>query len=99
MKVGQSGNAKVIDLYQDAWTTGGRAAGNPPAPADRADISQKGRDLQSVMSSLKALPDVRADLVAGLKQQVASGTYRIDPQQVVAGMLQERQLYKEAVRK
>ena len=100
MKVGISEGAKVIELYQGSLARGaGQQGGNAPAPSDQADISQKGKDLARIMFSLKALPDVRGDVVSTLKQQVSSGTYKVDPSRVVEGMLRERQLYKEAVGK
>lgn len=98
MKVGQSGLTNVIELYQGKGAPGSAGSGgSPPASADQADISQKGKDLQTIMASLKALPDVRGDLVSGIKQQLTAGKYKVDSAQVAAGMQQDRQLYKEAV--
>ena len=100
MKVGYSEGTKIIELYQGNLARGARHQDtNAPGPSDQADISQKGKDLAGIMSRLKALPDVRGDLVAALKQQVVAGTYQVEPSRVVDGMLQERKLYKEAVGK
>lgn len=98
MKVGRFDGTNVVELYQGNLGKGAKSqGGNAPAPSDQADISQKGKDLQTIMSRLKALPDVRGDLVTRLKQQVSAGTYAVEPGKVVDGMLQERKLHKEAV--
>ena len=88
----------MIELYRGQLAREAGRGGKSAAGADQADISQNGKDLQTVMNRLRSLPDVRGDLVAGLKQQVSSGTYRVDSSRVVDGMLQERKLYQEAAR-
>lgn len=73
MKVVLSGEANVIDLYRGNLPK--RAAtpgGNAPSFSGHVAISQNGKDLQSIMFSLKALPDVRGNMVTMLKQQVAA---------------------------
>ena len=53
-------------------TTEGRIeAPTAGRPSDRADISEHAR----LMSRLSALPPVRTDLVASIRQQIADGTY------------------------
>lgn len=98
MKVSQSGLTNVIGFYQGKRAAGLAGSGwFSPVSADQADISQKGKDLQSIMASLKALPDVRGHLVSGLRRQVATGTYKANSAYVAAGMQMDRRLYKEAV--
>jgi len=98
MKIDRFADSNVVKLYQgnlakDARTPGGDEG---TKAADHAVISQKARDLQSVMSALKALPQTRTDVVTRLQTLVSSGTFTVNPDKVVKGMWQEQQLLKEA---
>jgi flagellar biosynthesis anti-sigma factor FlgM len=42
---------------------------------DRVTLSPEGLQLQRVLDAMKQLPDVRAERVAALQQQIADGTY------------------------
>ena len=42
---------------------------------DRVTLSPEGLQLQRVLDAMKQLPDVRAERVAVLQQQIADGTY------------------------
>jgi len=57
------------------------------AGQDRVDISTRGKDSQSLLQAIAALPDVRADRVEQLRQQVESGQYQADSQKSAAGMV------------
>jgi len=53
-----------------------------PLPQDHATVTSVG-DL--VASALKQ-PEVRADRVSALREAVASGTYKVDPQAIASSM-------------
>jgi flagellar biosynthesis anti-sigma factor FlgM len=57
------------------------AGGEPPA--DRSEVSSIARTL----ANAAAQPEVRHDLVAGLQQRIASGSYSVAPQDVATAML------------
>src|SRR4051794_39543204 len=48
------------------------------AGSARMDISTKGRLRAQTLEAVRATPESREDLVAALKQQVQSGTYKVD---------------------
>lgn len=45
--------------------------------ADKFEISQTGKDMQTAKMAVSAAPDVRADLVADIKARFANGTYNV----------------------
>lgn len=45
------------------------------ASADRLDISSRGSEVGSLVEQLKVLPDVRAEKVNSLREQVQTGDY------------------------
>jgi negative regulator of flagellin synthesis FlgM len=55
-------------------------------PQDRATISSVG-DL--VTAALKQ-PEVRADKVSAIKEAIASGTYKVDPDAIASSMLADQ---------
>lgn len=63
-------------------TEGGKAKAAPeqaPAAAtDRVHISGKARDIQRLNQLVNEVPDVRADKIETLKEQIAAGTYGAD---------------------
>jgi negative regulator of flagellin synthesis FlgM len=65
------------------------APAKQPAPADKVDISGRSREISDLMASVNQLPDVRAQKVQEIKQQVDAGTYTIDPQKVAEKLLKD----------
>ncbi len=57
--------------------------------ADRIDISQKGKEVASIIASLNSLPDVREEKVQSIKEAINSGTYKVDAIKVAEKMLSE----------
>ena len=51
-------------------------------PADQLAFSQQASEVQAAHAALAATPEVRAELVARLKEQVQAGTYRVDPDKI-----------------
>ncbi len=63
-------------------------------PADVVEISNRARELQLYRTHLKEIPEARAELVQSVKRELAEGTYRIDAEEIAAGILKERRLDK-----
>ena len=57
--------------------------------ADTVELSNAAKNLQEAQKQLEAIPDVREDKVAELKEQVEKGTYEIDEQKIADKMLKE----------
>ena len=45
-------------------------------------VSSKGKDYQTAKKALAAVPDIREDKVAALKEQFASGSYNVSAQEI-----------------
>ncbi|WP_374712443.1 flagellar biosynthesis anti-sigma factor FlgM [Symbiobacterium terraclitae] len=57
-------------------------------PPDQLSLSDRTVQVSELQPALAALPAVRADLVARLKEQIARGEYRVDPHRLAGRLLQ-----------
>jgi len=58
------------------------AAAEPPAETDKAGITGKARELGQARAAAEAAPDVRAERIQALRQQIADGTYNPYPREI-----------------
>jgi flagellar biosynthesis anti-sigma factor FlgM len=65
------------------------ASSTHTAPAATVTLSPQAQEINHVKAAVSQLPDVRADLVASLKAQVESGTYRVSSEDI-ADMIMRR---------
>ncbi|AEH44568.1 Anti-sigma-28 factor FlgM family protein [Thermodesulfatator indicus DSM 15286] len=75
--------AQTQELNQKAT----QANQQPAVERDRVEISQTARDIKKIESIVKTSPDVRADKVRAIKEQIESGTYQVDSKKVANAML------------
>ncbi len=59
------------------------------AKADTVALSDTAKKIQETQKQLDAIPDVREDKVAQLKEQIENGTYEIDEEKLADKMLRE----------
>ena len=59
------------------------------AKADTVALSSAAKDIQEAQRKLEAIPDVREDKVAQLKEQIENGTYEIDEEKIADKMLKD----------
>ncbi|MCL2919705.1 flagellar biosynthesis anti-sigma factor FlgM [Shewanella litorisediminis] len=57
-----------------------------PQKADSVMITSQAQQLQSVQSKLSSLPEVDQKKVAEIKQAIAEGRYKIDPEKLAANI-------------
>ncbi len=57
--------------------------------ADTVALSNAAKDIQEAQKQLEAIPDVREDKVAQLKEQIENGTYEIDEEKIADKMLKD----------
>lgn len=55
--------------------------------ADHYKVSSKGQDYQIAKNALSQTSDVRADRVAELKEQIASGSYNVSSQEIADSLV------------
>ena len=57
--------------------------------ADTVVLSDMAKKVQEAQKQLKAMPDVREDKVAQLKEQIENGTYEINEEKIADKMLKD----------
>ncbi len=54
---------------------------------DKVELSQTAKDIKKIESVLKTTPDVRAEKVKAIKEQIEAGTYQADSKKIANAML------------
>ena len=103
MKIDSQNTLSGINLYQNEQLAKKTENGQQPVKApeqqlDRVELSVRKGEIEKLDKAVKALPDVRAEKVAALKQQIAEDTYQVDSKDVAAQMLQSWQGMNETGR-
>jgi negative regulator of flagellin synthesis FlgM len=90
-----------IDLYSSAAGQLGHdanpsqvKAGNAApvqsgAAEDRTTLTSGSASVESLVSAAMNTPEIRQDKIAALQQAISNGSYKLDPQQIAASMLDE----------
>ena len=65
-----------------------RDTASKPGNSDILEISPEARQAQKYQAALKALPEVRDDLVAAIKKGIQNGTYKPDPVNTAEGIIE-----------
>ncbi|MBT8332501.1 MAG: flagellar biosynthesis anti-sigma factor FlgM [Deltaproteobacteria bacterium] len=68
------------------------AAEQPEKQQNKADtvaLSSAAKNIQEAQKQLEAIPDVREDKVAQLKEQIENGTYEMDAEKIADKMLKD----------
>jgi negative regulator of flagellin synthesis FlgM len=60
-----------------------------PAKTDTVVLSDTAKKVQKAQKQLEALPDVREDKVAQLKEQIENGTYEMDEEKIADKMMKD----------
>lgn len=60
-----------------------------PAKADTVVLSDTAKQLQEAQKKMEAIPDVREDKVAQIKEQIENGTYEINEEKIADKMLKD----------
>jgi negative regulator of flagellin synthesis FlgM len=103
MKIDSQNTISGINLYQNDQLAkkaenGQQSVKTQEQQLDRVELSTRKGEIEKLDKAINALPDVRSERVAALKQQIADGSYQVDPMDVAAKMLQGLQGMKEAGR-
>lgn len=94
MKIDQQG-LPPIGSQVEAPGTGGDSGSRPKTSGtsgsvqDQARFSSLGATASQLRTRLESVPDVRQDRVNFYRQQIASGSYKVDPQAVAGAMMQD----------
>ena len=74
MRIG--GFNQITQIYNNSTIKQTEKA-QKPSFYDALQISGAGKDYQLAKQALSAVPDVREDVVANIKSQIADGTYQV----------------------
>ncbi len=66
-----------------------KAAGSYAAGYDQLQISQTGKDYQVAKQAVAGASDIREDIVAQMKEKVASGNYNVDTEDFASKLLEK----------
>jgi negative regulator of flagellin synthesis FlgM len=56
---------------------------------DKVQISARAREILEAQQAAKAIPDVREDKVAQAKNEIETGTYKIDGNRIAVNLMKE----------
>jgi flagellar biosynthesis anti-sigma factor FlgM len=79
----------VVRLQMPGEKNGSARLSGKPNSTDKVDLSGNAKELGDIMSAINRLPDVRAEKVAGIRGQIDSGKYVVDPGEIARKMLDE----------
>jgi flagellar biosynthesis anti-sigma factor FlgM len=82
-----------LERSRGTSTASTKSSGSVAGSAQTDDVANlsTGQDAVSTLGAqLSAIPDVRQNLVDGLRQAITSGTYRISPDGIADKMLSDR---------
>ena len=95
MEITPNDNTINIDAYvnnindkQKAENTSDKAETNV-AKTDTVNISDAAKEIQEVRKELDNIPEVRAEKVEQLKNQIENGTYEIKSEEIAEKMLKD----------
>ncbi len=77
--------AKAQQAAETHPVTGGVESGG--GKKDAVSLSSQARELSMALQAVQRAPDVRADKVARLRQQVQDGTYEVSLEEMADGLL------------
>ena len=91
MKVNHSkppSGADIVRLQKAGKNQACRSAATPTV-ADKVDLSGRAGEIQDIVNVARSLPEVRTEKVAGIRNQIDSGSYVVDPLKVARKMIDE----------
>jgi negative regulator of flagellin synthesis FlgM len=87
--VGTYSSQQMQETQRAAQDQNGSQAAQAAKAGDRVALSSEARLLATTLSTANSSPDVRADKVRELKEQVQSGTYKPDLKKAAANLLRD----------
>ncbi len=61
-----------------------------PVSEDKLDISSRASEVGRLVDQIKAMPDVRAERIAELREKIAAGDYEPTSDDIAAAMLDDK---------
>ncbi|NPB10049.1 MAG: flagellar biosynthesis anti-sigma factor FlgM [Thermodesulfobacteria bacterium] len=80
-------NTEQVKQSQNETAKSGAQVQERAQNRDRVELSSTAREMKKIESVLETTPDVRADKVKAIKEQIEAGTYKVDSKKVANAML------------
>ena len=93
MRIQNTNINKMLNVYANQSNVDKTKKSEAVKKSDQFNISSVARDFQVAMQEVKKQPEVREERVATIKQQIASGTYRVDAKKIAEKMMQDANVY------
>jgi len=92
MKVSDTRNpaSEIIKQYEvneNAKLDAGKQANIALVPEEKVSLSSAAKEVQQIKSTIEALPDVRTEKVAQLKDRIEAGTYNVSGEKIAEKMI------------
>ncbi len=78
---------QVKQTQTEAHKASTEVKGQSSPRRDRVELSQTAQDIKKIESVLKSTPDVRAEKVKAIKEQIEAGNYQVDSKKIANAML------------
>jgi negative regulator of flagellin synthesis FlgM len=80
---------KNIEVHRQQTGTVGQTTTSDDGERDTVVLSAQAKQIQEAGKLLKSMPDIREDMVAQIRQEIETGTYRFDAKKIAAAMIKE----------
>lgn len=78
---------QVQQMYQKNTSKTKKNSSTTGSFADQVEISKTGKDIQIAKTALEQTDDIRAELVAPLKESIQNGTYNVSDEDLAEKLL------------
>ena len=78
---------QVQQMYQKNTSKTKKNSSTTCSFADQVEISKTGKDIQIAKTALEQTDDIRAELVAPLKESIQNGTYNVSDEDLAEKLL------------
>lgn len=79
--------SKLMQIYNNNGAKKVQSAGRT-CKKDELKLSEKAVEFQWAMTKIKEIPDIRQDKVDKIKDEISTGTYKVDGKKIVEKMLE-----------
>ena len=84
---------QIIQTYNSTRPSKAKSAASTDW-RDQVQISSRGYDYQIAKQAVAETPDIREDRVAPLKNSIASGSYKVEPGDFAAKLIEKYEAYR-----
>ncbi len=84
---------QITQIYNSSRPSKAKGVANADK-RDQLQISSRGYDYQIAKQAVAEAPDIREDRVAPLRNSIASGSYKVEPGDFAAKLMEKYEAYR-----